>query len=113
MNAPQINFLKLNAQTSYRAKNIMNALKDLDDKESFYVHLEVSDCISGCTKETLFDRAFDTMPYWFFCDWVGLKQVGHKHFEPVFNRIRQAAWDAAQSEYLKDKAEWCAKWGCE
>ena len=113
MKSPEVNFLKLNFDRSYNAKNIMNALKDLGDKESFYVHLEIGDCISGCSKETLFDRAFDTMPYWFYCHWVGLKQVRHYVWEPVFNRIQQAAWDAAQSEYLKDKAEWCVKWGCD
>jgi hypothetical protein len=44
---------------------------------------------------------------------MGLKKDEDNVWHPVFTRIHQAAWNAAQSEYLKDKGEWCAKHGCD
>ena len=92
---------------------IMDCLKDVPEDEPFYVHLEIGDLVSGCTKKTLFERAFEQMPYYFYCGWWGLKKSNSYWWEPTFCRVEQAAWDAAQAEYTKDKMEYCAKWGCE
>ena len=94
-------------------KLIMECLKDVPDDEAFWAHLVIGDSVQACTKKTLFKRAFESMPFYFYCGWFGLEKDEHNTWQPKFCRIEQAAWDAANNEYIKDKSEWCAKWGCE
>lgn len=40
-------------------------------------------------------------------DWV------YYSYYPVFDTDTQKMWDEEYEKYLADKAEWCAKYGCE
>lgn len=101
---------------SYR-KNIANTLKDIPEHKRFGFRCIPEDCVAIVTKSTLIDRARCTMPVWFLQNMYNVKvsvdEYGIISVEPMFNRIQQAAWDAALKEFYEDKAEWCAKYGCE
>ena len=97
---------------SYK-KNMDEFLASLPDDKMFYVRLRPEDCSCGCFKSTFYRRLNEEMPVYFLSSCHGFKQGEGGTYEPVFTRVVQAAWNAAYSEYLKDKAEWCAKWGCD
>ena len=100
-------------EDNYHRILILGCLKDVPDNETLRVHLEIGDCVQCCTKKGLFKRAFEGMPYYFYCEWIGLEKDKHGTWQPRFNRVAQAAWNAANEEYMKEKGELCAKWGCE
>lgn len=95
---------------SYKA-NMDKWLASLPDNEMFYARLRPEDCICGCFKSTFYKRLNEEMPVYFLSSCYGFKHSENNTYEPMFTRVVQAAWDAAYSEYLKDKGEWCAKWG--
>ena len=98
-------------------KNIANTLKDIPEDKQFSFRYQISDCVAVVTKNTLIDRARRGMPIWFLQSMCNVRVETDKYgcitVEPVFCRIQQAAWDAALSEFYKDKMEWCSKYGCE
>lgn len=98
---------------SYR-KNIENTLKDIPENKTLHFRSQISDCVACVTKGQLIDRARKEMPLYFLRAMhnVRICENGYS-VEPCFNRIEQAAWDAALSEFFKDKQEWCDKYGCE
>lgn len=98
---------------SYR-KNIENTLKDIPENKTLHFRSQISDCVACVTKGQLIDRARKEMPLYFLRAMhnVRICENGYS-VEPCFNRIEQAAWDAALSEFYKDKQEWCDKYGCE
>lgn len=98
---------------SYR-KNIENTLKDIPEDKTLHFRYQISDCVACVTKGQLIDRARKDMPVYFLRAMhnVRICENGYS-VEPCFNRIEQAAWDAALSEFYKDKQEWCDKYGCD
>lgn len=98
---------------SYR-KNIEQTLKDVPADKQLHFRYQPTDCLACVTKDRLIERAREGMPVYFLRSMynVRLCEDGYT-VEPCFNRIEQAAWDAALSEFFKDKQEWCDKYGCE
>ena len=98
---------------SYR-KNIERTLKDIPENKTLHFRCQISDCVACVTKGQLIDRARKEMPLYFLRAMhnVRICENGYS-VEPCFNRVEQAAWDAALSEFYKDKQEWCDKYGCE
>lgn len=92
--------------------NMDRFLEQFEDGESFRAQFEIGDLVTVCTKETFYHFLNEMMPEWFLVDCRDFRKEGY-YFVPVFNRVRQAAWDAAMKEYFKEKGEWCAKHGCE
>lgn len=101
---------------SYR-QNIANTLKDIPEDKHIFFRSQVSDCVACIRKGQLIDRARREMPVWFLQSMRDVKVVTDEYgtitVEPVFTPIQQAAWDAAMAAFYKDKAEWCARYGCE
>ena len=98
---------------SYRA-NIERTLKDVPDDKTLHFRYEISDCVACVKKSQIIDRARKDMPLYFLRAMHNVRIADDGYtVEPCFNRIEQAAWDAALSEFYKDKQEWCDKYGCE
>lgn len=82
----------------------------MPDNEMFFARLRPMDSLCGCYKETFYRRLNEEMPLYFLTSCQGFKKEGNT-YEPIFCRIEQAAWNAAYSEYMKDKGEKIAEWG--
>ena len=99
---------------SYK-KNLDRFLEGIGDEKMFYCRLRPEDCLCGCSKNTFYRRLNEEMPEWFLMACCDFKKDEDSDcsYEPVFTGIQQAAWDAALKDYVKNKAAFCAKWGCE
>lgn len=95
-------------------KNIMETLKDIPDDKRLYFKYQPCDSSVSVTKATLIETARTKMEHYFLHAMHNVK-IDENGYDitPCFNRIEQAAWDAALSEFYKDKQEWCDKYGCE
>ena len=88
-------------------------LSQFADGEMFYVRLCPGDWVCGCSKKTFYRRLNEEMPEWFLqnCQTFRKEEGTASTFEPVFNSVQQAAWDAALKKYCEDKARTLAEWG--
>ena len=95
-------------------KHIMKTLENKGDNEKLHFRYEPSDCLRVVTKNEIIRVAREAMPAYFCNSMMDVRIADDGYtIEPVFTRIVQAAWDAALSEFYKDKQEWCDKYGCE
>ena len=92
--------------------NMERFLEQFKDDETILARFKPEDVVCHCSKATFYTYLNEYMPLWFLTSCQTFK-LEDGVCEPVFCRIQQAAWNAALSEYFKDKAEWCAKHGCE
>jgi len=44
---------------------------------------------------------------------INREETWRASYVPVFDNDTQAMWDAELSEYIRNKQEWCDKYGCE
>lgn len=95
---------------SYK-QNMDKWLAAMPDNEMFFARLRPMDCLCGCFKKTFYRRLNEEMPLYFLTSCQGFKKTEDNTYEPIFCRIEQAAWNAAYSEYMKDKGEKIAEWG--
>lgn len=96
---------------NYR-ENIERTLKDIPDDAELYFSCAIGDWVCCTTKDKLIEKAYQEMPAWFFNSMRDVRADGNTIY-PVFTPIEQAAWDAAQKEYIRQKSECCNKNGSE
>lgn len=96
---------------NYR-RNIKKSLKDIPDDAYLYFHCSIGDWVCWVKKDKLIEKAYQEMPAWFFNSMCDVRVDGNTIY-PVFTPIEQAAWDAAQKEYIRQKSEYCNKNGSE
>ena len=84
--------------------NIAQVLKDVPADKTLYFECEIGDWLCSVTKDTSIDKAMTKMPEFFFNAFVSVNLVGSTVI-PLFNRVEQAAWIAAQEEYSAVKGE--------
>lgn len=84
--------------------NIAQVLKDVPADKTLYFECQIGDWLCSVTKDKIIDKAMEKMPEFFFNAFVSVNLVGSTLI-PLFNRVEQAAWIAAQEEYSAVKGE--------
>ena len=59
------------------------------------------------------EKVKERMPKKYVEHLVGFEKDGSNTFKPLFDDEHQKMWNKEQSDYIKHKAEWCQKYGCD